>query len=128
MRLGAAALLVWGVAGCGGPAGDWTAISVESHGGVSAASGILELDRSDGETLLEVSLTGEGPEGRLDATGTATRQGDTATLDLVGTWTDDEEATPVTVTGPCTAVGNDLSCELAVDDEDWMLELVRERG
>jgi hypothetical protein len=128
MRVWSFVWLMIGISGCGGPAGDWTAVSVESDAGLSTATGILELDRSDGETLLELTLVGDGPEGVLDAMGTASRSGDTATLSLTGTWTDDAGATTVAVTGPCVAVGNDLTCELDVDGDAWTLSMARERG
>lgn len=105
--------------------GDWIATSATFDGATSVASGIMEVD-ADGETVLSATLTGEGPEGTLEATGNADLDETGAELSLIGTWTTQEGATPVGVAGPCFRTGDTLDCGLDVDGQAWMLKFDRE--
>jgi len=114
-------LLITSAVACGGIAGDWDAVSVESDEGASTASGILEIDL-DGETLLDVTFAGDGPSGSLRATGTTDRG--EGTLQLVGTLGPGGEI--VDVRGPCVADDRTLACDLEVGDERWSWGFRRE--
>jgi hypothetical protein len=120
------ALFVPALAACGGPAGDWVALRAADEGGESVATGILEVDL-DGETLLELTAAGDGPEGALRATGMARLDGAVADLALTGTWTTDVGAQAVAVQGPCEEEGaRELVCALGVGEASWTVTWRRE--
>ncbi|MEO0606363.1 MAG: hypothetical protein AAF211_33355 [Myxococcota bacterium] len=115
MRRGFLAMAV----GCSPIAGDWEAEFVASESGTSIATGVLEVDL-DGETLLDVDASGDGPTGTLRATGSA--DSSDSTLSLVGVW----DGQTVEVRGPCVRDSRDLLCELEVGDDAWQLEFRRD--
>ena len=122
-------ILVFGLSlvACGAPAaGDWVAIEVRAGDQSSVATGVLEID-VDGETLLDINVAGDGPNGTLEADGTSTFNGSNAGLSLIGTWTDAEGSGQVTVQGNCTRDGDRLACALQGGAADtWELDMRRE--
>lgn len=120
---------VAGLAGCagGGAAGDWNATSASSGAGDSVASGILEIDR-DGEVLLELTLAGDGPTGRLSGEGQGSVSGARATFTLAADWNDAASTIQVTVGATCDAADGALACDLDVDGAAWTVDFVREPG
>ncbi|MEN0066236.1 MAG: hypothetical protein AAGA48_29110 [Myxococcota bacterium] len=105
--------------GCSPIAGDWEAESASSEAGNSIAIGILEVDL-DGETLLEIDASGDGPTGSLRATGSADLG--ESTLSLLGSL----DGTTVDVQGPCTRDGRELLCDLEVGEASWELDFRRD--
>lgn len=111
--------------GCAGAGGDWTVVSAQVDGvEASSLTGILEIDRSDGETLLQLGLRAGEVSRRVDMTGSAVLDGPVAELDLSGMRSatlDDGSggavggASPAQVTGACTEEDGRLACELQVD-------------
>ncbi len=104
---------------CSPIAGDWEAESVSSDAGTSSAIGILEVDL-DGETLLEIDASGDGPTGSLRATGSADLGA--SRLSLLGSL----DGETVDVQGPCTRDGRELLCDLEVGDATWELDFRRD--
>jgi hypothetical protein len=120
-----APILLLALAACAtGARGDWLAVEASGPDGTSTASGTLYVDR-DGETELDITLAGDGPTGVLEGTGVSDLDGDRVDLNLTGTWTDDGSRS-VPITGPCTSSGDELDCDLMVDDLDVALSFRRE--
>ncbi|MEN0063224.1 MAG: hypothetical protein AAGA48_13800 [Myxococcota bacterium] len=99
--------------------GDWQAINVSTLNQRSTASGILEIDR-DGETLLDIEFTGEGPSGTIRAIGITDLEN---RFSLVGTFGPDDR--PIGIEGTWNRSDQSLVCLFDLDDVDWTLLLRR---